>query len=250
MALLRRSLLVVAFVVVAWLLVVGFADLFAACGGGELGVAPTGPAVKAPVCFQNGTPPGGQPGGRPGTVGTCRSPDGAWQVTLKNGVGGWACALYLTRVKTGRRVRMYGSHDDGCSYLTWAKPNDLLLFETNSTFHTLNPATRKVIEPAVFYEFVVSPNRRWVAGDAVGGPQEPQITVYALTATNSKCVIVPRGAHRTDEIVGFTRDSKALIVNTGPWSAASSNPPGNGVNRQFRLSSLHSDCAGEQLVGQ
>ncbi len=50
-------------------------------------------------------------------------------------------------------------------------------------------------------------------------------------------------------MVGFTRDSKSLIVNTGPWNATASQPPGNGVNRQFRLSSLHSDCAGEQLVG-
>jgi hypothetical protein len=144
---------------------------------------------------------------------------------------------------------MFGSHDAGCSDLTWAKP-DLLLFENNSTFHTLKPATRKVIEPAVFNEFFVSPNRRWVAGDAVGGPQEPQITVYALTPTNSRCVIVPLAAHRTDEVVGFTRDSKSLIVNTGPWNATASQPPGSGVNRQFRLSSLHTDCAGEQLLGQ
>jgi hypothetical protein len=51
MTVLRRSLLVVAFIVVAWLLIVGFADLFAGCGGGELGGTPTGHAVKAPVCF-------------------------------------------------------------------------------------------------------------------------------------------------------------------------------------------------------
>src|SRR5215471_5287052 len=231
------------------LLLIAFAAALAGCGGGELGGAPTGPAVKTSACFQKGTPPGGQPGDRPGTVGTCRSPGGTWRVTLQNGVGGWACALFVTRASTGRRVRMFGSHDAGCTYLTWAKP-DRLLFVNNSTFHTLNPATRKVIEPAVFSEFAVSPNRRWAAGDAVGGPQEGQITVYALTPTNSRCVIVPLGAHRTDEVVGFTRDSKSLIVNTGPWDATESQPPGSGVDRQFLLSSLHTDCAGEQLVGQ
>jgi hypothetical protein len=42
-ALLRRSLLIVAFVLVAWLLVVAFALVFGGCGGGELGVAPTAP---------------------------------------------------------------------------------------------------------------------------------------------------------------------------------------------------------------
>jgi hypothetical protein len=249
MALLRRLLLVLGFVVVAWLLVVAFAIVFGGCGGGELGVAPTGPAMKAPECFAKGTTPGVEPGHPGSTVGTCRSPDGAWRLTLKNGVGGWTCALYLTRVSSGRRVRMYRSHN-GCSDLTWAEPDLLVSRATSAPSTPLNPATRLVTHPASFTEFVVAPNRRWVAGDAVGGDLEPQITVYALTANNSKCVIVPRGARRTDEVVGFTRNGKSLIVNTAPWNATAENPPGNGVNRQFLLSSLHTDCAGEQLVGQ
>lgn len=198
--------------------------------------------------FPEGDTARGATGWPCGTVGTCPPPDGVWRVTLQNGVRGWACALYVTRVSTGQRVRMYGSHQDGCSYLTWAQP-DRLLFESNFAFHTLNPATRKVIEPALFGEFVVSPNGRWVAGNAVPGPEAPQETVYALTPSNSRCVIVPRGAHRTDEVVGFTRDSKSVIVNTGPWNATASQPPGNGSDRQFRLSSLHTDCGGAQLVG-
>jgi hypothetical protein len=218
------------------LLVLALVVVLAGCGGGGLGMTPTGQAVKAPVC------------GRAATVGTCRSPDGAWRVSLKNGVGGRACALYLTRVSTGQRTRMYGSNQDGCSYLTWAE-GDLLLFQSNADLHALNPATRLVTQPAAFNEFVVSPNRRWAAGDAVGGPESPQVTVYALTANNSKCVVVPLASHRTDRVVGFTNDSKSLIVSTAPWNGMSAPPPGPTRMREFSLSTLHTDCGGSQMIG-
>jgi hypothetical protein len=203
--------------------------------------------VKASVCFYKGTSLDVEPGKRGRTVGPCRSPDGASRLTLKNSVGGWACTLYLTRASTGRRARTFRSRD-GCSDLTWATPH-LLLFQSNSTLRTLYPGRRLVSEPALFDEFAVSPNRRWVAGDLLGGPESPQTTVYALTVNNSKCVIVPLAPHRTDEVVGFTPDSKSLIVNTAPWNATSSPGPGNGSNRQFRLSSLHTNCDGPQLNG-
>jgi hypothetical protein len=106
-----------------------------------------------------------------------------------------------------------------------------------------------VTEPALFNDFVVSPNRRWVAGDLLGGPESPQTTVYALTVNNSKCVIVPLPPHRTDQVVGFTPDSTSLIVSTAPWNGTSNPPPGPTRPRQFRLSSMHTECDGSQLTG-
>jgi hypothetical protein len=195
-------------------LVVALAVVFAGCGGG-FGVTPTGPAVKAPVCLMRGT-------GK-GTLGTCRSPDGAWRVTVTNLVGGWWCALYLTRVSSGRRVRMFSRHDAGCDDLTWAKPH-LLLFEWNYGLYTLNPATGQVTNPALLSNFVVSPDARWVAGDnANGAPEAPQNPVYVLTVNNSMCVIVPLAPHRTDAVVGFS-----------PTASRSSSAPRRGTGHRTR----------------
>lgn len=153
----RRSVLVVAFVVVAWLFVVGFADLFAGCGGGGLGATPTGPPLKASPCLSAGTA-------------ACRSPDGAWLASV--GSSG-ACSIYLTRVSTGRRVRMFRSQDADCPELTWGKPHQLL-FHADNSFYTLDPTARyPVTRPAAFAELVVSPNRRWVAGTTPPEPPKP-----------------------------------------------------------------------------
>jgi hypothetical protein len=159
-----------------------------------------------------------------------------------------SCSINLTRLSTGRQVQMFRSKD-ACSEVTWGKPHQLL-FQTDNDFYTLNPATRyPVTRPAAFAEFVVSPNRRWVAGDdATGAPEAPQTAVYLLTPDASTCLMVPLGPHRTDQVVGFGRDSKSLIVSSAPWNGTSS-PPGNTRLRQFQLSSLHTDCNGSELVG-
>jgi hypothetical protein len=142
---------------------------------------------------------------------------------------------------------MYGSHGAGCQHLTWAKPH-LLLFENNFDLYALNPVTRRVTNPALMGEYVVSPNARWIAGDnANGGPEAPQNPVYALTVNNSECLIVPLAPHQTDAVAGFTPDSKSLIVSTAPWNGTSNPPPGPTRLRQFRLSSLHTKCRGAQF---
>jgi hypothetical protein len=247
MALLRRSLFFVAFVVVAWLLVVAFALAFGGCGGGGLGVTPTGPAVQASACFSSDTA-GMQPKAGPVAVGMCRSPDGAWRATANPGKG---CEIEVTRTSAGRPIRRSTSHDSSCSELIWAAPH-LLLFLTDSAFYTWNPATRLpgVTSPAAFTEFVVSPNRRWFAGDGVtGAPVAPQTKVYVFSADGSTCVMVPLGRRQTDEVAGFTRDSKSLIVDSSAWNGTSSPPAGVGGTglRQFRLSSLHTECDGSEF---
>ena len=251
MALLRRSLLLAAFAVVAWLLVVAFALVFRGCGGGGFGVTATSPAVGAPVCFSNGTS-GMQPlpGVVAGAVGRCRSPDGAWLATVDSGGG---CSIEVTRVGAGRRVRRSTSHDSSCSELTWAAPH-VLLFETDTAFYYWNPAARLpgVTSLAAFTEFVVSPNRRWFAGDDLtGAPEAPQTKVYVFSGDGSTCVMVPLGQQQTDEVAGFTRDSKSLIVNSTAWNGTSSPPTGvSGTGlRQFRLSSLHTQCDGGVVGG-
>jgi hypothetical protein len=226
-----------------WSVVAGLALLVAGCGGG-IGTTPTGPAAQARQCFPDDTAVT-TPGTSAASAESCRSPDRAWLTTLGSGGG---CGIYLTRVSTGRRVQMFRS-PDACSAITWARPHELL-FRTDNGFYTLDPATRyPVTRPAAFAEFAVSPDRRWVAGDdATGAPEAPQTAVYLLSPDASTCVMVPLGAHRTDQVVGFTRDSKSLIVSSMPWNGTSS-ASGTTQLRQFRLSSFHTDCNGSELSG-
>ena len=224
MVLPRRSLLLVAFVVVAWLLVVPFALVLRSCGAGGFGATPTGPAVEAPVCFSNGTS-GVQADVSASTTRACRSPDGVWLATVGSGRG---CRIDVTRVGAGRPVRRSSTHDSYCAALTWAAPH-LLLLRTDAAFYFWNPATwlPGVTSPAAFTEFAVSPNRRWFAGDDLtGAPEAPQTKVYVFSGEGSTCLTVPLGRQQTDEVAGFTRDSKSLIVHSAAWNGTSGPPTG------------------------
>lgn len=235
MRVLRRLLPLGVSVVAAWLLAVTVAR---SLGGGGFGAAPAGPAVGASACFSATS-------ARSGAV--CRSPDGAWMASITNSSG---CHIHLTRVSTTRRVQIFRS-GDACAEVVWAKPHQLLFRTENNDFYTVSPAARyPLTRPAAFAEFVVSRDSRWVAGDdATGAPEAPQTAVYLLTPDASTCLMVPLGPHRTDQVVGFTRDSKALIVSSAPWNGTSAPPAGDTTLRQFRLSSLHTVCDGSELVG-
>lgn len=208
----------------------------AGCGSSvESGTSPTGPATFAPQC---------QAGGRPALVrqvANCHSPDGAWTFSGLGTRGG----LYLTRRGSTKPVRVYRSSDACCSYITWAKPH-LLLFVDDYRVMLLNPATRRLSLIAGFSNFLISPDRQWLAGFAAGPPEEAE-TVGVLSLRNHTCVVIPRGSHQTDEIAGFTRDSKSVIVNRTGFDP-NNGPVGRPRLVAFALSSLRTPCPHSMLT--
>lgn len=137
---------------------------------------------------------------------------------------------------------MYHSADACCTNLTWARPH-LLLFDDDYRVFTLDPTTRAVRAIAGFSEFLVSPDGRWMAGFAGQPPELPE-TVGVVSLRKPGCLVVPHGTQETDEIAGFTRDSKSVIV--GRTDLESSGRPSRLV--QFALSALHTACPPSMLA--
>lgn len=194
------------------------------------GVKPTGIAAIAPQCAQYPSP---------GL--TCRSPDGAWEVTYTRGPG----TLWLTGRRTGVRFRAYHSTDSCCTYITWAKPHTLL-FDDDYRLMTLDPATRKLTLLAGFSDFVVSRDGRWVAGFALHPPEDAE-TVGVLSLADRTCLVVPHTSHQTDETAGFTRDNQGVIVERSSFSP-NEGATGSRHLVQFALSSLHTTCPSWMLT--
>ena len=207
--------------------------VLAGCGGGGSGSAPAGSAIAAPQC----------PVTRLSsklTVGTCRSPDGAWRLQLRRGTANGR--LFLARRSAGKDAgaEMYHSSNDCCTDLTWARPH-LLLFHDYPLVQSLDPATKVVTLLGSLNDFVLSPNGQWVAGPGASGPGDPvATTVYVLGVGAKKCLVVPG---TSVDATGFTPDSQAVIVRRNP-------EPGKPELRQFALSSLQSDCPKGQVVTQ
>jgi hypothetical protein len=203
----------------------------AGCGGSG-GVAPTSAAVRAPQC----------PITRLSsklTVGTCLSPDHAWRLHFREGTANGR--LFLARRGHGVGAEMYHSNNSCCSDLAWAKPH-LLLFLDYPLVESLDPTTRVVTQLGALDDVVVSPDGRWIAGTGASGPEDPvATTVYVLAVQEKRCLVVPGTSVAA---AGFTRDSKAVIVDRGgPQS-------GQAELRQFALSSLHDDCPPGQVQTQ
>lgn len=169
--------------------------------------------------------------------GSCLSPDGVWKLTFRGrGPGG---SLFLTRHGTGRPVPMYHSSDSCCSFIAWARPH-LLLFDDDYRVFTLDPTTRKSTLISGFSNFVVSPDGRWVAGFAVHPPEDAE-TVGVLSLRSRRCLVVPHTPHQTDEVAGFTRDSKGVIVERSGF-IPNDAPTASKHLVQFALASLHTTC--------
>lgn len=178
---------------------VALALLLGGCGGSGVGVTPTAARQCAIKYTKSGI-----------KAGTCRSPDGAWLLSFRNATAGWACRLYLRRRGTHRQVLMYRTQNAYCSELAWAKPH-LLVFENDDQVMTLAPTTGKLRLIVGFGDFVVSPDGRWVAGFA-NEPPEIAETVDVVAANGRTCLVVPHTSHQSDEVAGFTRDGKGVIV--------------------------------------
>ena len=210
-----------------------FALVLAGCGGSGSGSAPTGRAIAAPRC----------PVARISsklTVGTCRSPDGAWRLNFRQGTANGR--LFLARRGSSKDVgaEMYHSSNDCCTDMAWGRPH-LFLFLDYPLVESLDPTTRIVTLLGSLNDFVVSPNGEWVAGAGASGPGDPvATTVYVLGVGAKKCLAVPG---TSVDAMGFTRDSHAVIVRRNA-------EPGAPQLRQFALSSLHSDCPEGRVVTQ
>jgi len=137
-----------------------------------------------------------------------RSPDGKWSMLFsrKNGYG----RIDLTERSTGRRYRMYRSNDSCCDQITWIAPH-LLIFIDDYNVKTLDPTTRTVHRIAGFSNFVLSPNRRLIAGWADSGGHAPE-TVDVAPVAGGKCLAVPRRPDQDDSGAVFTRNGRELIV--------------------------------------
>jgi hypothetical protein len=209
--------------------VVEFGVVLAGCGS-STGTTPTGAALRAPQC----------PVTRVSsklTVGSCRSPDGAWRLRFRQGTA--KGRLFLARRGERTGVEMYHSSNDCCADIAWARPH-LLLFLDYPLVESLDPTTRMVTQIGALNDFVVSPQGQWVAGAGASGPGDPvATTVYVLGVGAKKCLVVPG---TSADAAGFTRDGKAVIVQRGH--------SGKEHPRQFALSSLHGDCPPRQVETQ
>jgi hypothetical protein len=206
-----------------------FGVVLAGCGS-STGTTPTGAALRAPQC----------PVTRISsklTVGSCRSPDGAWRLRFRRGTANGRRFLARRGERTG--VEMYHSSNDCCADIAWARPH-LLLFLDYPLVESLDPTTRMVTQIGALNDFVVSPQGQWVAGAGASGPGDPvATTVYVLGVGAKKCLVVPG---TSADAAGFTRDGKAVIVQRGH--------SGKEHPRQFALSSLHGDCPPRQVETQ
>jgi hypothetical protein len=157
----------------------------------------------------------------------CHSPDGAWSIKVRN--QGFGCTLSVFRLRTGHRAWAYHSHDGGCDPPIWLEPH-LLVFRHNANrppdadVISLDPATRKVALLARFTSYVVSPDERWVAGEAGLRSNGTPRLIAVLSLESHACRVVTR-AH------GPNQD---IRVDQSPWPVGA-NPALTETNIVRRL---------------
>jgi hypothetical protein len=171
------------------------------------------------------------------------------------------------------RKTAYHSTHGGCEQAVWVKPHRLLFGVSGpgspSRVLSLDPTSRKVTLVGNFLGFVVSANERWLAGELRprGGP--PLVTAVSLGSNrcevvtqahgpNENLLIAPGpgvgtlgregvtwrrlpGKVKVNEAVGpgvgFTRDSKGLIVAIDRWRKTFASY--HRSLEQFSLTSRH-----------
>jgi hypothetical protein len=141
----------------------------------------------------------------------CHSPDGAWSIKVLN--HGFGCTVTVYRLDGGRRAWAYQSHDGGCDPPIWLRPH-LLVFRHDENHPaaadllSLDPATRKVTLLARFTGYVVSPDERWIAGEADAREDGTARLVAVMSLTNGTCRVVTRA----------TSPGQDVSVDESPWS--------------------------------
>ncbi|HEY7422210.1 MAG TPA: hypothetical protein VH541_09375 [Gaiellaceae bacterium] len=155
---------------------------------------------------------------------TCHSPDGKWSVVYKQTSSlehpAGHCVLIVTQLATGRRDEI--PTRGGCTHGFWIGHS--YLFE-NGGFHgpagrvaSLDPPSRHLKTLVYFEHIVVSPNERWIAGEAqlrpyACGPSPPCHSgpwlVATLSLTNYSCRVVIQGENKTHD--------QDVAVDRSPW---------------------------------
>jgi hypothetical protein len=146
--------------------------------------------------------------------GGCRSPDGKWSIVVDN--EGTGCTLTITRASTGRRERIAQPGSWGCAPDLWVGRR----FVVQEGFHepkhrvvSVDPASRRVTTLARFRAFVVSPDKRWIAGEAELHHGTPGL-IAVRSLTSKTCRVVTEA----------TNASQGVSVDKSPWSLAPLDP--------------------------
>lgn len=139
--------------------------------------------------------------------GGCHSPDGKWSIVVRN--HGKGCTLTVTRASSGRGERI--AEPGSCAPDLWVGDRFLVQVGYSSPgghVVSVDPASRHVHVLARFEDFIVSPNKRWIAGGArYAATGEPRL-VAAISLTSGTCRVVARA----------TSPGQSVSVWKSPWS--------------------------------
>ncbi len=125
--------------------------------------------------------------------------------------------MTLTRVGTGRHERISQAGSGGCAPDLWIGHSFLVqegIYGSNGRVVSLDPPTRSVKVLARFSSFVVSPNNRWIAGQAGSGEPFGARVVAVMSLASHTCRVVAE-AQSPDQNVS---------VDKSPWSIRPSLP--------------------------
>lgn len=151
--------------------------------------------------------------------GGCHSPDGKWAVVVNN--EGTGCTLTVTRVGTNRheRIKQGGS----CVPDLWIGRSFVVqedIYGSHGRVVSLTPPGRTPKLLARFSSFVVSPDRRWIAGEAGSGEPFGAREVAVMSLATHTCRIAAEA----------TSSDQNVSVDKSPWSIR----PGRPGQLQFR----------------
>lgn len=152
--------------------------------------------------------------------GGCHSPDGKWSVVV--GGSGNDCTLTVTRIDTGRHERIAQPDSWGCANLLWVGHRFVVQEGYDQPKHrviSIEPPSRHVTVLARFQNFVVSPNERWIAGEAaVSRDGTPQlVAVRSLTSNTCRVVTQATGAHQGVSVYQSPWSRRPLLPTAKPF---------------------------------
>jgi hypothetical protein len=141
--------------------------------------------------------------------GGCHSPDGKWAIVVDN--EGRGCTLTVARLGTGRHDRIGQPGRGGCAPDLWIGDRFVIqegIYGSHGRVVSLAPPSRRVKVLARFSSFIVSPDRRWIAGQAGSGEPFGARVVAVISLAGHTCRVVAE-AKSPDQNVS---------VDKSPWS--------------------------------
>jgi hypothetical protein len=141
--------------------------------------------------------------------GGCHSPDGKWAIVVEN--EGRGCTMTVTRVGTGRHERISQAGSGGCVPDLWIGHSFIVqegIYEPNARVVSLDPPSRHVKVLARFSSFVVSPNRRWIAGQAGSGEPFGAREIAVISLASHTCRVAAEAKSHDQNV----------SVDKSPWS--------------------------------